>query len=274
MNKHLDDGDEEAVAHKNVIEALWTKPLLDAYLTNLPVPSGASVLVAEARCGYVPMRWLATLEGNTRIIALDPSRAMLDQARQRMDEVQQRRVFFVPQQVSALSYAADDVFLASVCVNGLWTTKELEHGLKELVRVTVSEGKVVIAAPLWNCFSELYDMLHEALRVYELEDALKRIQAKRRSLIHEGDVLAAAKHMELQDIELDCLHWRVSFHSGRDLLASPLIRELFFEHWVSVIRVSDRDHVLRYVVDAIDTYFHERTLTCQMHAICLRASVL
>lgn len=128
-----------AVSHRDVVERLWTKPLYDACVTDLNVPAACSLLVAEARCGYIPERALKQVPEDTRIIALDPSRAMLDLARQRMDESAQRRVFFVPQRVDSLSYAAD-VFKASICLNGVVTARQAEDALRELTRVTSPGG--------------------------------------------------------------------------------------------------------------------------------------
>ena len=129
LNEH-----QEAVAHKAIMEKLWTEPLVDAYLDEFPAAQGSTVLVAEARCGYIPSKWVHQLGESTRIIALDPSRSMLDQARQRIDEDLQRRIFFVPQRINKLSYA-DGVFKGAVCLNGVSTRLQLQEGLAELARV-------------------------------------------------------------------------------------------------------------------------------------------
>ena len=84
---------QAAVAHKAVIEPLWTAPILRACKPVENVQGGSSVLVAEARCGYVPIEIVKDLPDDTRVIALDPSRAMLDQARQRVGEDIARRVY-------------------------------------------------------------------------------------------------------------------------------------------------------------------------------------
>lgn len=262
------DRHDDAPAHQAVIERLWTQPLLDAYVDRLPTPSGSSVLVAESRGGYVPLRWSERLREETRIIALDPDGGMLDFARQRMGEELQRRIFFVPQKLEKLSYA-DDVFAACVCVQGLSTTQELGQGLSELARVTQPGGGIMVAAPLWDCFPEVYDMLDEAIKAHQLLDAARRIEELRGSFVREEDALRLARESNLHNITLERMNWELTFESGRELLLSPLIRETFLTHWIGQIRSSDREPVLRYIADAIDTYFHERMFTCQVKAVCL-----
>lgn len=271
MNDRLDEH-QEALAHQAVMEALWTEPLLDASMSQLRSFEGASVLIAESRCGYTPLRLSAVVSDHTRIIALDPSRAMLDQARQRTDDELQRRIFFVPQHVNSLSYA-DDVFHTCICFHGLNTLEQLREGLHELVRVTQHGGQVAIAVPAIDCFPEVYDMLVEALRAQSLDDAADRLVSFcQEQLLNESILLTMAKELGLHDLKLARHSWKVAFSSGREVILSPVLRETLFPEWVSVIRSAEREPVLRYIADAIDTYFHGRTFECSIEAIGLIAS--
>lgn len=271
MSERLDEH-QEAIAHQAVMEKLWTAPVLDAALGRLEIaPSATSVLVAEARCGYAPQRWSGQLGEATRIIALDPSRAMLDQARARIDEDLQRRLFFVPQQVNALSYAAD-VFAGALCVHGLNSATQLRDGLKELARVTQRGGRLMIASPAARCFPELEDLLHEALRAARLDDAAARLIEQRELLVRESSLVVLARELGLHDLDVQHVSWHVSFATGREAVYSPLIRETLMTHWLSVIRSGEREPVLRYLSDAIDTYFYGRQFTCTLHALTLIAT--
>lgn len=263
LNEH-----HEAMAHKAVMEKLWTRPLVDAYLDDFPAPPSSTVLAAEARCGYVPMRWVEALPEDTRIIALDPSRSMLDQARQRIGEESQRRIFFVPQHINSLSYA-DGVFKAAVCLNGMTTARQLREGLSELARVVDAGGRLLVITPAADCFPEMYDMFTEALRAHRLEDVSQRLRDLRASFIHPSTLNAEARELGLHDIRIHRSSWKIAFESGREVLMSPLLRETFFSHWIGAIRSADREPVLRYIADAIDTYFHERVFTCTVRAACL-----
>lgn len=266
----MSDGGEHqtALAHKAVIEPLWTQPVFQACNPVADIPDAASVLVAEARCGYVPIEVVKHLPADTRVIALDPSRSMLDQARPRIGEEMARRIFFVPQRVGDLSYA-DGVFRASLCLNGVTTTRQAREALSELARVTAPGGTVTLAAPLRSGFSEFYDMLDEALRAYSLHDVLGRMYELRASFLTPSKLADIATEAGLFEVVVDEASWEVEFKSGQELLMSPLVRETFFSHWIGLIRSADREPILRYISDAIDMYWHDRRFTCRVVAGCM-----
>jgi SAM-dependent methyltransferase len=259
---------QAAMAHKAVVEPLWTEPIFGACNPAKHIPDAVSVLVAEARCGYVPINIVGDLAEDTRVIALDPSRAMLDQARQRVSDDVAGRVFFVPQRVNSLSYA-DDVFRASICVNGVATVLQAREAIAELSRVTAPGGSVTLAAPLRTAFPEFYDMLDEALRAHRLHDVLGRMYELRSSLLTPSRLADMADEVGLLEVNVSEVEWEVEFESGQDLIMSPLVRETFFPHWIGIVRSSDREPVLRYVADAIDMYWHDEDFRVRVVAGCL-----
>ncbi|MFU8805892.1 MAG: class I SAM-dependent methyltransferase, partial [Bradymonadaceae bacterium] len=222
---------QSTIAHRDVIERLWTEPVFERCRDYFPQGDGGNVLVAESRCGYVPMKWIELLPEDTRIMALDSSSAMLDAARQRLGEKLQRHIFFVQQRVGDLAYA-DGVFQAAICCNGLVTARQVEEGLSELVRVTVTGGGVAVCIPVSTSFPEFYDLLDEAMRVNNMGEALHRIDELRNTLSSPARVFDITQRLHLFEIEVRELTWDVAFTSGRDFLHSPLIQESFFPHWL------------------------------------------
>lgn len=257
-------------AHRDVVERLWTTPVLDLCIDEFPCPDKATVLSAESRCGAVAIRWLKALPAGTRMMALDSSGPMLDEARSRIDESEHRRIFFVQQRMNSLSYA-DDVFDGVVCLHGMVTARQAREGIKELARVTAPGGTLLACFPLAQSFSEFYDILDEALRSCGLESALPRLGELRSNLLEESKVSALADESNFSELTVSELSWEVAFGSGNEFLYSPLIQETFFPHWIGAIRSSDRDEVLRYVSDAIDTYWSGRTLNTNIKAALLVA---
>lgn len=265
--KESDNNFEQAAAHRAVVEKLWTEPVFEACKDLLPTPEQATVLVAESRCGFVPLQIVPFLSPDTRVIALDAHSSMLDVARKRAEgRDAEDRIYFVAQPVTSLSYA-DDVFQAGICLNGLCTGRQATEGVGELARVTAAGGKVVVAAPLATSFPEFWDMLDEALRAQQLAaDVMPRVEQLQRSLIRPGQLAAAARGAGLDDIGVDKLSWQLEFEGGRDFLHSPLVRETFFPHWLGVIRSSEREPIMRYVSDAIDTYWHGKPFSTSIEA--------
>ncbi len=257
-------------AHREVVERLWTEPVLDLCADELPVPDDATVLSAESRCGAVLLRWLQNLPSATRMMALDSSGPMLDEARSRIDEDEQQRIYFVQQRVGSLTYA-DGVFDGAVCFHGIVTSRQASEGLGELSRVISENGKVVACFPLMESFSEFYDLLDEALRACGLEDVLLRLDELRDNLLSPARIATIASQAGLDGVEISELNWEVAFSNGREYLYSPLIQETFFPHWIGAIRSSERDDVLAYISDAIDTYWDEQMLTTEVRAALLVA---
>ncbi|TXD39478.1 methyltransferase domain-containing protein [Lujinxingia vulgaris] len=253
-------------AHREVVERLYTVPLLNACAELLPRVEDKTVLSAESRCGEVVSRWLERLPDETRMMALDSHAPMLDCARERISEAEQRRIFFVQQRVNALSYA-DEVFGASICLHGLVTRRQLDEGLGELARVTASGGSVMAALPTSGSFAAFYDLLDEALRAQGLHEALDRLgELRDRTLVDAGALARSARSAGLHDLTLEQVRWELSFASGRDFLQSPLIQETFFAHWSGAIRGAEREGVLGYIARAIDTYWRDRTFDTQVEA--------
>ena len=233
-------------AHREVVERLWTEPVLDLCGDDLPMPDNATVLAAESRCGAMLKRWLTDLPAATRVMALDSSGPMLDEARSRIDEEEHQRIYFVQQRVGSLSYA-DGVFDAAVCLHGMVTSRQAYEGLSELSRVISPGGRLVACFPLNGSFPEFYDLLDEALRACELEDVLLRLGELRENLLSPARVATLANQQNLDGVEVSELRWQVAFGSGREFLYSPLIQETFFPNWTGAIRSSEREEVLAYV---------------------------
>lgn len=257
--------------HKEIVERLWTELVFGACEQHLEHPEGGNVLVAEARCGLVPMRWVESLPATTRVIGLDGSSAMLDAARERVGDNMKRRIFYVQQHIKKLSYAAG-AFPVAMCLNGIVTARQLQEGLSELQRVTSVNGQVVLAAPLAVSFPEFYDLLDEAFRATGQGAELGRIETLQASLLSAARIVETARRLELTNVEFRELSWTVAFKSGKEFLRSPLIAETFFPHWMGAVRSSERDVTFRYVSHAIDTYWRDRMMNSSITAGVLIAT--
>jgi SAM-dependent methyltransferase len=263
---------EEVVAYREVVERLWSQPLIDAAADLLPLPSESTVLIAAARCGYVPLYVDEHLSDDSRIIAVENNRDMLDEARTRAEEAGVDRIFFVAQRTTDLSYA-DGVFKGVICVNGLVTSRQVSESVEELSRVASEGGRIAVGSPLVSSFEQFYDMLDEALRHHELDHVRSRVDELRESLMSPARLLRIAKDNDIVGLDINEFEWDLSFGSGLEFIHSPLIRTTFFPHWIGIIRSSEREPVLRYIADAIDTYWHDREFETTIRAAVLTGSV-
>jgi SAM-dependent methyltransferase len=267
MNEFHDDY-QEAEVHRAVLEPLWTQPLFRAFDVDGFAEGVESLLIAESRCGYVPEQLVGSMSPGTRIMTLESSRAMLEQARQRIEDITDRRVFYTAQAVTGLSYA-DGVFDGTVCLDGLATIRLLRLGLSELARVTSMGGKVVIGVPLAGAFGSVYDLFDEALRANQLSDVVERMYLLRQELIGYSHLLDTATEFGLHDLQIREVGWEVSFASGRDLTTSPLLGSLFMSYWLGTLRAEDRQPVLDRIEEAVDVYWKDSSFTTTVRAACL-----
>ena len=260
---------DAVAAHRAAVEPLWTTPLLEGCGAWLPRLEEGSALVAEARCGAIPLYWSSRLPAAVRVIALEPSRAMLDQARARFDGLSNRRVFPLPQSIERLSYA-DGVFRAAVCLEGLETRVQMRAGLAELGRVVEPGGALVVAVPARETFAQIQEMIAEAAHLdgHRVEDALR--DAVDDLLVDEDALHERALEIGLGEIEMQGVEWSVAFDSGLHALASPVVRGPLIAAWFSAIPIADRERVARRAADAIDTYFREVDFVAEARALCLR----
>ena len=261
-----DPSNEQQVAerYREDVEPLYAAPIYEEIGGELPLAEEGTQLIAEARCGYIPLKVRPRLQESVRMIALDPTRAMLDSARQRAEEAGcADGIFFIPERVDSISYA-DGVFQSAICLEGMVTVRQAEEGLEELGRVTVQGGAIATAYPLGSSFEVVYEMLDEALRAHDMEGRLERLDELRETLISPARLMAVAEETNVEVDSVERVEWTLEFDRGREFLHAPIVREIFFPHWVGVISSRRRDQVMRYVAEAIDTYWDSRTFQTTM----------
>src|SRR5262245_63224698 len=93
-----------------------------------------------------------------RIIAIDPSSPMLDEARRKSGRLSGKRIFFRSEAATPKLAFADDVYDLVVCNAGLDDFDDPEQALREFARVTKAGGRVAVSLPLAGTYGEFYDL--------------------------------------------------------------------------------------------------------------------
>ncbi len=128
-------------------------------------------------------RW--TTQG--RIIAIDPSSPMLDEARTKAGRAR-RQAHLLPhreRRLPKLSFA-DDVYDLVVCNAGLQEFDDPERAIREFARVAKPGGRVAVTLPLAGTFGEFYDLYPRGARQ-------ARSPGRHRSARRLPDALSAAR---------------------------------------------------------------------------------
>jgi len=247
--------ERSAAIWEQAVVPAWEARLAPALIEAIELPQEGSVLVAECRTGYVPLEMLRRLPENTRCVAIEPSRDMLDLARSKAGEDPDRRIYWDAKRIDQLKFR-DGVFGASMCAAGILTKDDVHLAASELARLTTPGGPIGLVVPMRNMFTEFYDLYREALVAMghlELEpmlnayiDDLFDAEALRVDLAAAG----------VRDAEIHTVRFMLPFDSGEDFLLSPLVESLHLPLWLRLCPNDDiMQAILTYVLGAMDRYY-------------------
>lgn len=241
-----------------------------------PAPRTA-VLELGCGAGAVTAELLHRLDGESRIVALESSPALLDRARRAVgNEHAGRRVFFRQHDAWArrpfkLPFADEtqDTVLAHPV---LAAAPDLPGAVRELVRITKPGGQVVVCLPLRGTWGELLDLLREVLV------ALGRTEAATALDTHvaaqpEGETVARAlEEADLEGVEEELGRWELLFRSGREFFYAPVIEHGPLPRWKEIAGQGDAMHEVFFALkEAIDTYYAGHTFAVGVFGGCFSA---
>jgi ubiquinone/menaquinone biosynthesis C-methylase UbiE len=218
--------------------------------------------VLEMGCagGTLTAQIAPRLDGESRIVAVDASPALLDLARSRLtaDQPLGRRAFFRAQPVATKLPFAEETFetvLANVALDEL---ADPATTLADYARVARPGGQVVIATPLRGTWQELLDLYREVLVASGQSKALAALDAYIDSIPDAEQVARFLEGAGLAEVDIEVRRWELVFRSAREFFYAPVIEHGPLPRWKEIV---DRDHMHDTFVaikEAIDTYFAGR----------------
>lgn len=260
---------EKVARYEKAIEPVWTEPLLQAAVTELPEPSEGMCLVAEARCGAVARKTLERLADSVRAIVVEPERELLDRARDRLDALD-RQIFFASERVFSMSYA-DGVVNGAVCLEGIHTVSHTTRAMQELARVLDEGGSALLAPVLDTSMAEVDDLLFEAMQHHGINAPRRRIDELADRFVSTDEIVALADRHGFEEVELERVSWTLSFPSGAAFLQAPLLQDLWLPQWAAATPAAAREEVFSQVESSLDTYWSNRPFETDVEVGLLRA---
>ena len=250
---------------------VWSRRFGRMLLRDLELGERRQILDVCCGTGYPAIEIVRRLTGNSRLIAIDASSAMLDVARKKVEEVGARGVFFRTESASPRLSFADDVYDLVVCNLGLTEMASPARALADFARVTKPGGQVRCTLPLEGTFQEFYDIYREVLTKHDRHETLQRL----------NDHLAAT-----YPSVSDCEHWMQSagldegrvevdrftmlFRSSREFFFAPVIEYGPLAKWKEIAGAGqEMQDVFWYIKEAIDAYFQDRAFAVTVVAGCL-----
>jgi ubiquinone/menaquinone biosynthesis C-methylase UbiE len=248
------DLERRAAIWEDSVVSIWESRLIPPLAAAIALPEEGSVLVAECRTGLLPILLAERLNPDVRIVALDPSREMLDIARAKLEAVTSA-VWLEARGTEQLTYS-ESVFKASFCAAGILTKDDVNRIASELTRITVSGGPIGLVVPLRDTFVEFYDLFREALIALDLGSLESQLEAFVDDLFDEEALRVDLVAAGVKDAEIHRVRFEVPFNSGQDFLLSPLVESLYLPYWMLICREDEvREQIFFRVLQAMDRYF-------------------
>lgn len=210
-----------ASAQAHELGPVWTQPFGRLLLGQVaPVVGKTTLLDVMCHSGYPGLELLRRFP-EARLFAVDPSAALIEQARRNAGELLGRRVFLRTEPGEPNLPFDEAVYDLVVSNLGLYDAAQPQLLLKELARVAKPGAQVVATLPLRGTFAEFYALLEAELTGREVER--KRLLGHLQSWPDVETVRGWAKLAGLDEIELVVSPFSLLFAGAAELFYSPLI---------------------------------------------------
>lgn len=229
----------------------------DMLLRGMSFEGHSQILEIGCAAGAITHELVYRLDGDSRVVALDASSALLDRARGRLgQEHTGRRVFFRSHApASPLPFAEEtfDVVLANLSV---WMPPAYEAAVAELARVAKPDAPVVIAVPLRGTWMEFLDIYREVLTWRGQREALDALERYIAALPEPETFARLIENSGLNEVQVELEHWELVFKTAREFFYAPVIEMGPLPRWKEIAgRGEPMQDTFLAVKHAIDTYF-------------------
>ena len=263
--------DKLAKIYDAEILPIWSRRFGRLLLRDLALPPKAMVLDVGCGTGYPALEILRRMDAEGRIIAIDASSPMLDEARVKAGRLSGKRIFFRSEAATPKLSFADDVYDLVVCNAGLDEIEDPEGAIRDFVRVTKPGGRVAVTMPLAGTFDEFYDLFREVLHKLDRGDALDRLEEYLASKPPLEQLEAWLEDAGLVDLKTEYDSFSLLFKSSREFFFAPLIEYGPLSDWKAIAgKGQQMQDVFWHLKAAIDTYFAGRPFAVTVEAGCVR----
>lgn len=237
--------------------ARFAQGLLDA------LPQGDRLQVLDIGCGtgQISFRLLERLGSSSRVIAVDHDAGLIALARQRGFGDIGSRLFFKTETAEALSFG-DGVFDAVVMHLLYRDLEDRSAALKEMHRVLVPGGRMLLTTPLRGTYAEIFEMVRERAIAEgdgELLRALVEVETRDPSV---GELETAVREAGFTEVELEHTSFRLSYPNVEALFSDRLLETIAFPEWEQAFGAEALADVQR----RLRTYFDQGALSLTVQA--------
>ena len=271
MTKRTHQADKLAKLYDAEILPLWARRFGKLMLRDLAVPPKSMVLDVGCGTGYPSLEILRKLDEQSRIIAIDSSSPMLDEARTKAGALAGKRIFFRSESVTPKLAFTDDVYDLVLCNAVLQELDDPEHAIRDLARVTKPDGRVIVTLPLAGTYREFFDIFREVLIKQDRQDAIDRLDAYLTRFPPLEQAEAWLEDAGLGDVTADYETFTLLFRSSREFFFAPVIEYGPLSDWKAIAGKGEQmQKVFWEAKSAIDAYFTGSSFAVTVVAGCVR----
>jgi ubiquinone/menaquinone biosynthesis C-methylase UbiE len=250
---------------------IWSQKFGRMMLRDLVLPPRPMVLDVGCGTGYPALEILRKMDEQGRIIAIDASSPMLDEARLKAGPLSGKRIFFRSENALPRLSFADDVYDLVVCNAGLQEYDDPEAVVRDFARVTKPGGQVIVTLPLAGTWQEFFDIFREVLIKHDRTDAVDQLDAY---LVRYPPLEQAEAWLEdagLDDVTSAFEEFTLLFKSGREFFFAPVIEFGPLAEWKALAGKGEAMQKIFWdCKEAIDAYFKDRPFGVTVIAACVQ----
>jgi ubiquinone/menaquinone biosynthesis C-methylase UbiE len=270
MTKRTYKEDKLAKLYDTEILPLWGRRFGALLLRELTLPPKAMVLDVGCGTGYPSLEILRRMDDQGRIIAIDSSSPLLDEARAKAGKLSGRRIFFRSESSLLKLPFADEVYDLVASNAGLAEADDPELAIRDFARVTKPGGRVAVSLPLAGTFGEFYDLFREVLIKQDRQDAIDRLDAYLTRYPPLEQAEAWFEDAGLGDVRSEHEIYTLLFKSSREFFFAPIIEYGPLAAWKQIAgRGQTMQDAFWHCKQAIDAYFAGSSFAVTVVAGCV-----
>jgi ubiquinone/menaquinone biosynthesis C-methylase UbiE len=271
MSKRTFKEDKLAKLYDAEVVPIWSRRFGRMLLRELTVPTKAMVLDVNCGSGYPSLEILRRMDEQGRIIAIDTSSPLLDEARNKAGKLSGKRIFFRSESALPKLSFAEEVYDLVYSNAGIHQLDDPEPAVRECARVAKVGGRVVVTYALAGTFGEFHDLFREVLIKGDYKDAIDRLDAYLTRYPPLEQAVGWFEDAGLTDIETEYESFTLLFKSSREFFFAPIIEYGPLSNWKAVAgKGQQMQDVFWQTKAAIDAYFHGTSFSVTVNAGCIR----
>jgi ubiquinone/menaquinone biosynthesis C-methylase UbiE len=275
MSKRTFKEDKLAKLYDAEVVPIWSRRFGRMLLRDLTIPQKAMVLDVNCGSGYPALDILRKMDEQGRIIAIDTSSPLLDEARAKAGKLSGKRIFFRSEAALPKLSFAEEVYDLVIANAGIHQLDDPEPQVRECARVAKVGGRVAITYALAGTFGEFHDLFREVLIKGDYKDAIDRLDAYLTRYPPLEQAVGWFEDAGLGEIESGFESFTLLFKSSREFFFAPIIEYGPLSNWKAIAgKGQQMQDVFWQTKAAIDAYFQGSSFSVTVNAGCIRGRKL